>query len=166
MAYCTACGHLISDAARFCRSCGTLQDVQMEQAFQDNTATQQLSDALEDTAVVSGGRQVVTTSSSEDAQIEAEEVERNSQPEVVPKQPGYSPGKRSVGGRVVRGVGRFIIGFFGAFVVIGIALVVLWVLQGLGVPKQSALPWAAGTMVLGWILLGLMLVVSSLKERG
>src|ERR1039457_5564248 len=37
MAYCAACGHLNSDAARFCRACGAAQDVQMEGQSQPNT---------------------------------------------------------------------------------------------------------------------------------
>jgi hypothetical protein len=67
MAYCTACGHLISDNARFCRSCGAPQGVQMEQESQLNPTAKPPSGAPEHAAELLGQRQVVNTSSSEDA---------------------------------------------------------------------------------------------------
>src|ERR1019366_8791833 len=39
MAYCRACGHLNSDAARFCRSCGATQDRQTERPSETNTVS-------------------------------------------------------------------------------------------------------------------------------
>ena len=41
MAYCAACGHLISDGARFCRLCGASQDMGVEQELQPNAAAAQ-----------------------------------------------------------------------------------------------------------------------------
>jgi hypothetical protein len=67
VAYCEACGHLNSGGARFCRSCGALQDVKVDGQSQDNTAAQQPAGGPEEAAVPLAGRLVVTTSSSKDA---------------------------------------------------------------------------------------------------
>jgi hypothetical protein len=65
MAYCSACGHLNSGAARFCRSCGAPQDVQESQP---NTAANHPSNAApEDAVVLQEPMQVVPTPSTEDA---------------------------------------------------------------------------------------------------
>lgn len=67
MAYCTGCGHLISDAARFCRACGAQQDAEVEQECQPNTAAQTPSGAPEHAAVTLFGKHTATISSFADA---------------------------------------------------------------------------------------------------
>lgn len=52
MAYCTACGHAIPNEARFCRFCGSPQEVEVGGQSQPNTAAKHPSGASEDAAVL------------------------------------------------------------------------------------------------------------------
>jgi hypothetical protein len=67
MAYCSSCGHLISDAARFCRKCGAEQDIGVDRPSQLSTAPNQPSGEPEQIIVALSGKQTVEPFSSENA---------------------------------------------------------------------------------------------------